>query len=128
MHILAVTELVDRHRRFVAVRDRPDDVFRPEGGVAAEEDLWMGRAHGAGIDLGHAVAVELDADVALDPRERVLLADGDQRVVAGKVLVGLAGGHQATPALGVVFGLDLFEHDAGQAAVRMGEFLRHEKS
>ena len=35
-----------------------------------------------GIDHGHVPFVELDADVALDPGEGVLLADRDQHVVA----------------------------------------------
>ena len=47
------------------------------------------------VEHRHAPFVELDADVALDPREGVLLADGDQHVVAFEDRVGLAGGHQA---------------------------------
>ena len=120
-------ELVDRERGLVAVRDRPDDVLGSEGGVAAEEHLRVGRAEGLGIDLGHVPLVELDADVALDPGEGVLLADRDQHVVARDVLVRLAGGHQIAAALGVVFGLHLLEHDAGELAVVVGEFLRHQE-
>ena len=120
-------QLVDRERGLVAVRHRPDDVLRPEGGVAAEEHLGVGRAHGPGIDLGHAPLVELDADVALDPGKGVLLADRDQHVVAREMLVGLAGRHQVAAALGVVLGLHLLEQHAGQRAVLVGEFLRHEE-
>ena len=69
------------------------------------------------VDDRHAPLVELDADVALDPRERVLLADRDQHVVALEVLVGLAGGHELAPALRVVVGFDLLEHHAGELAV-----------
>ena len=72
------------------MRHRPDDVLRAERRVAAEEHLRVGRRHGLRVDLGHVPLVELDADVALDPRERVLLADRDQHVVARHVLVGLA--------------------------------------
>ena len=45
----------------------------------------------------------------------------------GIVLVGLAGRHQVAAALGVVFGLHLLEHDAGELAVLVGEFLRHQE-
>ena len=43
VQVLALAELVDRDRRLVAVRHRPDDVLRAERGVAAEEhfaDRW----------------------------------------------------------------------------------------
>ena len=81
-----------------------------------------------GIDLRHAPLVELDADVALDPGEGVLLADGDQHVVAFEVLVRLAGRHQLAAALVVVVGLDLLEEDAGQLAAFVGECLGHQDS
>src|SRR5580704_11212398 len=86
----------------------------------------MGRAHGLGIDLGHAPFVELDADVALDPGKGILLADRDQHVVAGDVLVGLSRGLERAPSFGVVFGRNLLEQHAGEAAGLVGEFLRHE--
>ncbi len=104
----------------MAVGDRPDDVLRAEGGVAAEIDPGVGGAHGLGIDLGHVPLVELDADVALDPGERVLLADRDEHVVARDMLVGLAGRLEAAAALGVELSLDLLEHHAGEAAVLDG--------
>ena len=78
------------------------------------------------IDLRHVPFVELDAGVALDPGEGVLLADRHQHVVAGEMLIRLAGGHQLAAALGVVFGLHLLEGDAGELAVLVGEFLRHQ--
>ena len=118
--------LVDRQRGIVAVGDRPDDVLRAEGGVAAEEYLRMGGRHGLGIDLRHVPFVEFDADVALDPGEGILLADGDQHVVAGEVLIRLAGRNEVAPTLGVVLGLHFLEQHAGEAAVLVGELLRHE--
>src|SRR6266849_6811193 len=69
----------------------------------------------------------LDADVALDPGEGVLLPDRDQNVVARNMLIGLAGRNQVAAALGVEFGLHLLEHDAGEAAILMGELFRHEE-
>ena len=68
------------------------------------------------------------AEIALDPRERVLLADRDQHVVAGEVDVGLAGRNELAPALLVLLRRDLFERDAGQLAVLVRERLRHEDS
>ena len=44
-----------------------------------------------GVDHRHVPSVELDADIALDPGKGVFLADGDQHVVAGEMLVRLAG-------------------------------------
>ena len=123
--VLAGQQLVDRQRGVMAVRHRPDDVLRAERGVAAEEHLRIGRAHGLGIDLRHVPFVEFDAAIALDPGERVLLADRDQHVVAGDGLVGLARRHQVAPALGVVFGLHLLEGDAGELAVVVDEGDRH---
>ncbi len=124
--VLAREELVDRDRGLVAVRHRPDDVLRAERRIAAEEDLRIGRREGLRIDLRHVPLVELEPDVALDPGERVLLADRDEHVVAFEMLVRLAGRHQLAAALGVVLGLHLLEGDAGELAVVVGEFLRHE--
>ena len=101
--------------------------FGPNAASPPKNTLRMGRGHGRGIDLGHVPFVELDADVALDPGEGVLLADRDQHVVAGEMLIGLAGRHQLAAALGVVFGLHLLEHHAGEPAVLVGELLRDEE-
>ena len=79
-----------------------------------------------GIDLGHVPFVEFKADVALDPGERILLADRDEDVVAGDVAIRFAGGLEAAPALGVELGFHMLENDAGEAAVVVGEFLGHE--
>ncbi len=43
------------------------------------------------------------------------------------MLVGLAGRHQVAAAFGVELGLDLFEGHAGELAVVVDEFLRHEE-
>src|SRR6185437_7989599 len=67
------------------------------------------------------------AAIALDPGEGVLLADRDQHVVARKVLIRLASVDQLAAALGVAFGLDLLEGDAGELTVVVGEFLRHQE-
>ena len=100
--------------------------FGPNADVAAEEHFGIGRGHGVRIDLGHVPFVELDAAIALDPGKRVLLADGDQHVVAWEMLIRLAGRHEIAAALGVAHRLDLLEDHAGELAVVVGEFLRHE--
>src|SRR5262249_21282922 len=91
-----------------------------------EEHLRMGRSHGPAVDLRHIPFVELNTDVAFDPREGVLLANRDQHIIAGKMRVGLSGRGQAAAALRVVLGLDLLEDNAGQTAVLVGELLRHQ--
>src|SRR5688572_8435925 len=100
--VFLVEELVDGDRGVVTVRDRPDDVLRAERRVAAEEDVRNGRLERDLVEHRQSPLVELDARVALDPGEGVLLANGDQDVVALEGLVGLAGGHEAAPALVVV--------------------------
>src|ERR1700722_11304893 len=124
-NVLAGEQLVDRKRRVVTVRHGPDDVLGTERGVAAEEYLWIGRAHGPGVDLGHVPLVELDATVALDPRKCVLLANRNQDVVAGHGFVRFARGHQRALSLGIVLGLHLLEGDAGELAIVVGEGRRH---
>ena len=114
--VLAVQQPVDRDRGLVAVRDRPDDVLGAEGRVAAEEDVRHASTGRSSLSSDRqAPLVELDAAVALDPGEGVLLADRDQHVVALEERVGLAGGHELAPALVVVLGLDLLERHAGRA-------------
>ena len=78
------------------------------------------------IDLRHAPLVELDADVALDPRENVLLADRDQNVVAFEMHIRLAGRFHPPPALIVDVRRDRLEQNARQLAGLVGEFLGHE--
>src|SRR6266567_5642183 len=98
----------------MAVRDGPDDVLWPERRIAAEEHVRQARLHGFRVDLGHVPAVELDADIAFDPRKRVFLADRDEDIVARDMRMGLAGRHEAAPAFLVIFRLDLLEQDAGE--------------
>ena len=72
------------------------------------------------IDLRHAPLVELETEVALDPRKGILLADRDQHVVALEVDVRLAGRLEPAASLVVGVGGDLLEEDAGQLARRGG--------
>src|SRR5262245_38021967 len=125
--VLAVEHLVDRDGGLMAVRDGPDDVLRAKCRVATEEDFRMCGCHGRGVDLRHVPLIELDADVALDPGERVLLSDRNQHIVAGEVLVRLAGRNELAPPLDVVLRLHLLKGDAGELAALVREFLRHEE-
>ena len=79
---LAVAERINRDGGLMAVADGPDDVVGPPRAVAAEKHLWIGRLERYFVDGGHIVFAKCNADVALDPRERVVLADGHQHVVA----------------------------------------------
>src|SRR3989441_4727362 len=126
LEVFAVKELVDRDRGVMPMGYSPDNVLRAEGRVAAEEDLRLRRLHGDLVHERHAVPVELDAGVALDPGEGVLLPHRDEHVVALEALVGLAGGHEAALALVVEHGLDLLEGHAGELAVLVLESFRHE--
>ena len=71
----------------------------------------------------HVPLVEFDADVPLDPRKGVLLADCDEHIVARIVDVVLAGGLELTSALRVDNRIDLFESDAGELAALVRESL-----
>ncbi len=78
----ATAEQVDGNRRLVTLRDGGDDVLRAERGIAAEKHLRQRRLQGRRVQHRHAPLVEFEADVLLDPREGVFLADGDQDFVA----------------------------------------------
>src|SRR6516165_3098008 len=105
---------------------RPDDVLGPEGGIAAEEHFGMSRGH-ARVDFRHIPFIELDPDVALDPGEGILLHDGDKHIIAGKMLVRIAGWNERAPSLAIEFGPDLLEQDAGETAILVGEFFRYQE-
>src|SRR5215212_8653320 len=105
----------------MAVRHRPDDIFRAKRGIAAEEHLRVGRAHGLGIDLRHIPLVEFNPAVALDPRKSVFLADGHQHIIAGNRLVRFARWYETAPAARVVFRPDFLEGNAGELAVVVNE-------
>src|SRR5262249_863699 len=124
--VFARQDFLDGDRGVMPMRDRPDDVLRPERGVAAEEDVRHGRLHRGLVDHRQAPFVELDAGVALDPREGVLLADRDEHVVALVELVGLAGRDEVAAAFVVVDGLDLLEGHAAEAAIGQLESFGHQ--
>src|ERR1700743_2875342 len=103
------------------MRHRPDDVLGTKRGVATEKYLWIRRSHGRGVDLRHVPFIELDATIALDPGEGILLADRNQPVIARNGLVGLTCRYQIAFALGVTLGFHLLKGDAGELAVVVGE-------
>src|ERR1019366_7275058 len=125
-HILALAQFVDGNRGLVAVGDGPNDVLRPESVIAAEKHPRQGRLQADFVDHRHAPLVERDAAIFFDPGKGVFLADRDEHLVALEVLVGFPRGLEAAAPLGVVLRRDLFEGDAGELALCMGEFLRHE--
>ena len=68
----------------MAMLDGPDDVLRAPRRVAAEENPGRVRLHGRLVDHRHVPLIELDAEIAFDPGERVFLADGEDHVVGRK--------------------------------------------
>src|SRR5205807_4254468 len=94
----AVAEIVNRDGCLMGMGDGPNDVLWSPGGVPAEINA---RSSGLERDLvhyRHVPLAELDADVAPDPGERRLLADGQDDVVArAKDSINRRG----TPRLGV---------------------------
>ena len=78
----AVAERIDGNGGLMAVTDGPNDVLRPPRGVTAKEHLRVGRLERHLVDRGHAPLAERHAGIFLDPRKRVVLADGHQHVVA----------------------------------------------
>ncbi len=126
-YVFAMAQFVDRNCRFVAMRDRPDDVLRSECGIPAEEHIGNARLHRDLIDDGHAPSVEFETDVALDPWKRIFLPDRHQYVVALHQHVRLTGGYQLAMALGVVCSSYFLKHDAAKLAVLVFEFQRHQK-
>src|SRR6266508_3687978 len=72
----AVTVVVHRDRGLVPMLHGPDDVRRAKGRVTSDEHAGP-RGHERGlIDDRHIPLVELKPDVSLDPRKRIVLADG----------------------------------------------------
>src|SRR4029079_11737375 len=78
----ALAVIVDRDRGLVPVLHGPDDVFGAPRGVTAEEPSGMRRLHRLLVDDRHSVRIEVDADIAFDPGEGILLPDGEDDVVA----------------------------------------------
>ncbi len=101
----------------------PDDVLRTERGVAAEKDAGARRLERRGIDDRHVVPVELDADVALDPWECVLLTDRQHDVVARQEnFANNLGRDDLAGAVELVF--ELVETHSDELAVLDDELLR----
>ena len=95
----------------------------PQAASPPKNTPGLRRHHGRLVDLRHAPLVELEADVALDPGEAVLLADRHQHVVALEHDL-LARGLELRPAALVDADLlHLLEADAGQPALVEQELL-----
>src|SRR5690606_38516349 len=72
---------IDRNGRLMGLRYSRNNVLRTKGRVTRCEDPGMARGIGNGIHNKHAVAVKLDAAVALNPGKTVLLANSHQHIV-----------------------------------------------
>src|SRR5580698_886334 len=120
---LTLAVAMDRDRGLVAMLYRPDDVLRAERRVPAEEHPGAGRLERRGVDRRHIPLVELDTQVALDPGEGVLLADGENHVISRQKLLGhdaLAG----NPALRIEVIFHLVEQHPGQLSAGGDKRLR----
>ena len=80
----ALTVLVNGDRGLMTVLDGPDDVERTPRRIAAEKHTSPRTFHRCLVNDGHLPLVELDADIALDPRERIVLPDRENHFVARK--------------------------------------------
>ena len=67
----------------MTVGDRPDDVLGTESRVTPKKYAFTGAHHGRLVDNRAIPFIEFDADVALYPRKRIVLADGEDYVVTG---------------------------------------------
>src|SRR5262249_25004101 len=126
-YVVTAAELVDGDRRLVPMRHGPDDVLGAEGGIAAEEYLRQRGLHSLRIDLWHAPAVELQANVPLDPWKGVLLPDCDEHIIARHVNAWLASRHQAVPTVFINARRHPLEEHAGKPAGHVGEGLGREE-
>src|SRR6185369_12862991 len=106
--------LVNGDGRLMAVLHGPDDVLRTPRRVAAEEHAGARALHRHLVDDRHAPLVERDADVALDPRERVVLADGENDLVARQ---DDGAGHRADLPAVLLTPFELLELHADELAV-----------
>ena len=109
------------------MRDRPDDVLGPKRGVTTEKYLGQACLHGRFVYHRHIPFIKINSRIPFNPGERILLADGNQHVVAGHMHIGLARGDQSAASLVIVFRFDDFEAHAGEFAVLKGERLGYMK-
>src|SRR5471032_1126782 len=96
--------------------DRPDDVLGPERGVAAEKDSRPRRLKSFGIDERHVPLVKLDAQITLDPRKCIFLADRENHIVRRlELLTDDALGRDASVRVDLIF--HFVEQHPGEPAV-----------
>ncbi len=115
--ILATAQQIDRDRRLMAMGHGSNDVLWSKSGISAEKDLGQRGLERHGIDDRHVPFAELDADIALDPGKRIVLADRDQHIIGREKHRFFAGGNQAAPPVGVVDHIDLVEQHPAQLAI-----------
>ena len=82
--VFPLAVLVYGNGSLMSVRHRPYDVLGPERGIAAKKDTVPRTHHGLCVDDRAVPIIEFDANIALDPRKRVVLPDRQDHVVTGK--------------------------------------------
>ena len=124
---VAAAERVDRDRRLVAVRHGPDDVLRPEGRVAAEEDL---RAASTAWSSDRPSACPSGRTrCRCRARSRGRRSPGRSRPARRRIRCARPARRSAASwrrPLSSMRRRDLLEDDAGEAPAVMREFLGHE--
>ena len=125
--VLAFQHFVNADRGVMAMRSGPNNVLRPKRSVAAKEHPRVAGLERDPVDLGHVPAlVPFQADIALDPGEGILLANGAEHVVALVELIRLARRHQPAATVVVVLRVDLLEDHADQLAGLQHKGFRHQ--
>ena len=119
---LTLAVLVHRNGRLVAVLDGPDDVLGTERRIAAEEHAIACAHHRRLVDDGTVPFVELDADVALDPGERIVLANRQHNVVTRYQLLARHGAAIDAPFSSMLYSMSSKFH-ADELAVLVDELL-----
>ena len=74
--------LVNRDCGLVTVCDGPDNIFGTKGRITAEEHALSRTHHRSLVDDRAVPLIEIDANIPLDPRKRVVLTDRENDVVA----------------------------------------------
>ena len=59
----------------------PNDVLRTPGGITSDENTFTGGHECGTVNNRHVPFSELDTDVALDPRKRIVLPDREHNVI-----------------------------------------------
>jgi len=95
----------------MAMGNRRNNVLGTKCSVTAKENLGVARLERPFINLRHIPLAKLNTQIALDPRESVVLTNGNEHFIGFKKDF-LTGGHQTALAGLVIDHLDLIKRHA----------------